>query len=949
MAKRIIISIILISAALFGDVAVSTANQDQTDVSAAGMASRSFVAWTDTRAGTGNTNIYGNIIDTDGSLVSTDITICVAGGLQYDVAASAGQKFMAFWVDGRTTDEWDIWGRAVNIDGTPSDTNFQVTTNTTQKGKTAAADLDNDILVVFEESGTNSTIRGQKLSWSGSNYAPSGSVFDISDGTSNAYAPDVAAGDADYLVAWTDTDNQGVYARRVSSAGAPIGSAELLADYSSTAYSPGHAAVAWDGSQWLVVWDIYITGYSMNICGRFVSSSGTPTGSEINITTSTENESYPDVAFDGIGFLVVYQDTRDIYANIYGNRIVGTSVGADEAISTGSYNQNKPSVAWNGTYHDVFWQDYRGTYNWDVYTVREDQTPWDGPSASPLTPPDMGASSCIRQDAVMNLTDPDGINTSSIRFTANGTSYDISDAELSYAAGRLTFSPSSDWPENVWIECCLDSAADMTGLAILNPVCWSFMIDRTNPVFGTANPADGDSAGAGAVPISIDVTDAGCGVSTTNMGFQIEGTWYVYGVSSAVSWDGTAMRFDPSAEGIAFEPFDTIDVCARVRDRADYCVANEVSTCWSFYTTGTKIYGTVTLVGEIDHSGATVEARYGDSLWSDITDASGSYSIPGVMEVAGIVVTAYKTGFSDSTITVDMSSGGFGEANFTLYPRVNLYFSDFETDDGGLDTMVFTYYNDWEWGVPTSGPGSAHSGTKCWATQLNTDYHDSSQSRLVLGPVDLPESSAPTLSWWQWYRFQQPTSGPSWHDGGNVKLWLSTTDSTILTPEPAYDHAMSRWNWFIKYENAYADDDNGNFWHRATVDLSTWAGQTVYISWDFGSSSRNTESGWFIDDVAVGYTDYTAISSGSNLPDVQTIDVYPNPFNATCAIEATGAVEIFDISGRMVRHLESNSDGKLARMLWDGRDAAGKKLPSGIYFVRLAGESDGAKRIVLLR
>lgn len=494
----------------------------------------------------------------------------------------------------------------------------------------------------------------------------------------------------------------------------------------------------------------------------------------------------------------------------------------------------------------------------------------------------------------------------------------------------------------------------MTGLGILNPICWSFMIDQTDPVFGLESPANGDSAGSGALPISIEVTDAGCGVSTTNMAFQIEGTWYVHGTSPAVSWDGTRMNFDPSEEGIAFEPFETIDVCARVRDCAEYCEANEVTTCWLFYTSGTKIYGNVYLSGSTDHSGATVEARYGDSLWTTTTNASGSYSIPGVMEVAGISVTAYKTGYSDSTVTVDMSGGGFGLANFTLYPVVTMFQSDFEADDGGLELRSYLYYNDWEWGLPTSGPGSAHSGTKCWATRLNADYHDSSQSRLVLGPVSLPAGTAPKIQWWQWYRFQAPTYGGTprrwqWHDGGNVKLWRSLTDSLLLVPDRNYDTTMSTSNLFIRNQRAYADNDNGNYWHRVSIDLSAYAGQTIYISWDFGSSSVNRESGWFIDDVVIGYTDYTGIDTQTKLPIAQEINAFPNPFNASCVIEAVGDVQIFDLSGRLVRTLKSPELEARGRMVWDGRDLENKELSSGVYFVKVRGSDTPPVKLVYMK
>ncbi|MBD3162365.1 MAG: T9SS type A sorting domain-containing protein [Candidatus Eisenbacteria bacterium] len=68
----------------------------------------------------------------------------------------------------------------------------------------------------------------------------------------------------------------------------------------------------------------------------------------------------------------------------------------------------------------------------------------------------------------------------------------------------------------------------------------------------------------------------------------------------------------------------------------------------------------------------------------------------------------------------------------------------------------------------------------------------------------------------------------------------------------------------------------------------------------------------------------------------------PNPFNPRIAIvfrtgqAAKGELKVYDVSGRSVRTL---IDGPLeageGRIVFDGRDDAGKPLASGIYFVRL--------------
>jgi len=84
---------------------------------------------------------------------------------------------------------------------------------------------------------------------------------------------------------------------------------------------------------------------------------------------------------------------------------------------------------------------------------------------------------------------------------------------------------------------------------------------------------------------------------------------------------------------------------------------------------------------------------------------------------------------------------------------------------------------------------------------------------------------------------------------------------------------------------------------------------------------------------------------------------FPNPFNPTTRIAfglaapADVSLRIYDAAGRLVRVLAEGARpaGNYSE-LWDGRDARGAAVASGIYFYRLnAGAFESARKLILLR
>jgi hypothetical protein len=90
---------------------------------------------------------------------------------------------------------------------------------------------------------------------------------------------------------------------------------------------------------------------------------------------------------------------------------------------------------------------------------------------------------------------------------------------------------------------------------------------------------------------------------------------------------------------------------------------------------------------------------------------------------------------------------------------------------------------------------------------------------------------------------------------------------------------------------------------------------------------------------------------------VEGVRPYPNPFDGsvgfwfTLARPQTVRVDIYDLAGRRLRQLETRADVAGERVLvWDGRDAGGHEVGSGVYFARCAiGTRQRTLRVMRMR
>jgi len=136
------------------------------------------------------------------------------------------------------------------------------------------------------------------------------------------------------------------------------------------AFGAGVYLVAWcDGSRQAdrPTADIYCARVDAK-SGKFLDPEG------IRVCSAPDLQEWPAVAFDGTNFLVVWQDFRSgKHYSIYAARVTPAGKLLDEngfAVAAGSWNQARPAVAFAGGNYLVVWMDAREYPVYGIYGAR---------------------------------------------------------------------------------------------------------------------------------------------------------------------------------------------------------------------------------------------------------------------------------------------------------------------------------------------------------------------------------------------------------------------------------------------------------------------------------------------------------------------------------------------------------------------------------------------------
>ncbi|MEC1678694.1 S8 family serine peptidase [Bacillus mojavensis] len=148
------------------------------------------------------------------------------------------------------------------------------------------------------------------------------------------------------------------------------------------------------------------------------------------------------------------------------------------------------------------------------------------------------------------------------------------------------------------------------------------------------------------------------------------------------------------------------------------------------------------------------------------------------------------------------------------------YKQDFETEPGGW--LMSGTNNNWEWGVPESGPHAAASGEKVFGTNLTGNYANGANMNLTMPPIDVPDSGNLFLQFKSWHNLESD------FDYGYV----------FVLPE-------GETNW----EQAGVYNGKTSNWINEEINLSAYKGQNIRVMFNLQSDESIAKEGWYIDDV----------------------------------------------------------------------------------------------------
>ncbi len=159
--------------------------------------------------------------------------------------------------------------------------------------------------------------------------------------------------------------------------------------------------------------------------------------------------------------------------------------------------------------------------------------------------------------------------------------------------------------------------------------------------------------------------------------------------------------------------------------------------------------------------------------------------------------------------------------------------------------------------------------------------------------------------------------------------------------------------------NAVSKDSiSGGIYYYTIPEQSVWDTIYYYLSATDNQNNRGTDPVNAPNSLFSFVILPTAITEMKAQKEKFNIRIYPNPTRNRVNIQLTGLtnakriiLKIYDVTGRLVKDFPRLTlNIERSTVLWDGSDDSGRRLPAGVYFMRLeAGDYKKVEKAVLLR
>lgn len=280
-----------------------------------------------------------------------------------------GERFALTWQDGRdgTGKKGEIYFVTLDATGARSLASDVRITNTSSVSTHPALDWNGERygLVYADSADGDFDIFFQSVQADGSLV---GAARRITTAAGESDWPDLVWTGQAFGLAWADgrNGNDDLYFRLLAADGTPLSAELQITTQVDAQQSP---IIKWNPElhEFGLVWSDLRDG-DREIYFRRLDANGAPLGQEIRVTNALGASSWPDLAWSGQEWAIVWQDDIDGDKEIFFARLngQGASVGIPARLTDSLGFSGYPSIDWNGFQYGISWQDERRGHN-DIY------------------------------------------------------------------------------------------------------------------------------------------------------------------------------------------------------------------------------------------------------------------------------------------------------------------------------------------------------------------------------------------------------------------------------------------------------------------------------------------------------------------------------------------------------------------------------------------------------